>query len=160
MCACGKPTINGVDEYSWDGESRFIRNVDPPALNEDDMLIFDLPGRCGAIDAHSHHFRVVIQRKAVVLLVRHGGGDERIPMPDYAGVVIDSLGSMSESNQYWFVYSIYSAVRHESRGVEIELNAKWRQAFVDKRIKKRKSKGMYSVWIEQPETATANGGEQ
>src|SRR5688572_9405566 len=80
MCMCGKPTINGEPGYSWDGKSIGVRPVDPPALADGDVLVYDGPGRCGGLDCHSHHFRLVMDSGRAFLLVQHGGGDERIQL--------------------------------------------------------------------------------
>ncbi len=79
MCCCGQPTINGTPgAYSWDGKTWSTRQPEPPPLQEGDTLLYDEPGRCGGIDHHSHHFRLVRrQYGGHVVLVRHGGGDER-----------------------------------------------------------------------------------
>jgi hypothetical protein len=81
MCCCGKPSINGQpNAYSWDGKSYSTRAPNAPDLMEGDELIYDLPGRCGGMDSHCHHLRLVKARfGGYALLVRHGGGDERLP---------------------------------------------------------------------------------
>ena len=86
MCCCGKPTINGqINAYSWDGKAFMTYEPNPPALEEGDTLLWDEPGRCGGIDAHSHHFRLVKRQwGGLSLLVRHGGGDARLSLQSAA----------------------------------------------------------------------------
>jgi hypothetical protein len=57
---------------SWDGKNVGTREVDAPALLDGDVLLFDEPGRCGGLDSHCYHYRVV-KRAGLSLLVRHGG---------------------------------------------------------------------------------------
>lgn len=79
MCMCGKPTLNGQPGYSWNGARPGIYPINPPDLREGDELLYDEPGRCGGLDSHSYHLRVVRARYGgCVLLVRHGGGDEAV----------------------------------------------------------------------------------
>ena len=59
MCCCAKPNVNGEPGYSWDGKSISTRPVDPPMLEDGDVLLFDEPGRCGGMDSHCHHYRLV-----------------------------------------------------------------------------------------------------
>jgi hypothetical protein len=77
MCCCASPNVNGQPGYSWDGKSVSTQPVNPPALQERDILLFDEPGRCGGMDSHCHHYRVVKDGPWISLL-RHGGGDERM----------------------------------------------------------------------------------
>ena len=78
MCCCEKPTINGEFGYKWQpNDNPIVRPVDPPMLSALEALLFDEPGRCGGLDCHSHHFRLVRgPGGSLGLMVRHGGGDE------------------------------------------------------------------------------------
>lgn len=100
MCCCGKPTINGELGYRWnqpDGAPS-IYPVNPPTLGDNDVLLFDEPGRCGGLDAHSHHFRVV-RYCGLSLLVRHGGGDERIRISS-TPTLIETLTALDSNARY------------------------------------------------------------
>lgn len=153
MCCCGKPTINGQPGYSWDGKSFSTRPVSPPDLAEGEKLIYDEPGRCGGIDCHSHHFRVVKGRySGHLLLVRHGGGDERIGFGCTGDLMLPSLDQLDSNARYWLLHTIYSTHDQTQRETRDSLNAKWRQAAADGRIRTRKnrSRGTVKVWIEDP----------
>src|SRR5690349_19548495 len=89
MCCCDSPNVNGTPGYKWQprDEPR-IRPIDPPHLRDGDVLLFDEPGRCGGLDGHSYHFRLVkfAHDSNLSLLVRHGGGDECITLGCVANV--------------------------------------------------------------------------
>jgi hypothetical protein len=152
MCCCGKPTVNGQPGHSWDGKTFSTRPVAPPSLGEHETLIFDEPGRCGGIDAHSHHFRLVKGLGGnLYLLVRHGGGDERIAMGITLRLALGALTAADTNDRYWFLHSLYSVHRNATREASGASEARWRQAAADKRIRTRKlpARGVVKVWIEE-----------
>ena len=140
MCCCGKPTTNGTPGvYSWDGKNFSTRAAQPPTLALDDILAWDGPGRCGGIDSHSHHFCLVRARHGrVCLLVRHGGGDERIEL---SGWPLESFMNVPEPSQYWMMHAVYYAQHSARRAGEDTQAQYWRRAAVDRRIKVRKVRG-------------------
>lgn len=149
MCCCASPNINGQPGYSWDGKTVGVRPVDPPALGERDTLLFDLPGRCGGMDSHCHHYRVVAsggsQFGQLALLVRHGAGDQRIRLSLPRGVEL--LTPLTETSRYWLVNAIFHAEadgRMAGRASEL---ARWRDAAAEKRIKVRKVRGKDAVSV-------------
>ena len=153
MCCCGKPTINGEPGYSWDGKTSSVRRVDPPELKDGDELLYDEPGRCGVLDSHSHHIRLVKGRhRNYALLVRNGSGDHRISLGCVFTVAMksDALGTMDSNARYWFLLSIHNEARAAASDAVDKESAKWRQAAADKRIKTRKLRGRndIKVWIE------------
>jgi hypothetical protein len=147
MCCCAKPNVNGTFGYSWDGKGESTRPVAPPALGERDVLLYDEPGRCGGMDSHCHHYRLVKDGPWVSLLVRHGGGDERMHLSLPRGFAFDSLDS---STRYWVFSAIYHASSDARRAGEYSSAQKYTRAFVDGRLKKRKNRGAdkVKVWIE------------
>lgn len=148
MCCCGKPSVNGKDVYSWDGKTFGMYPAIPPELKESDALIFDLPGRCGQIDCHSHHYRLVLSHGSVCLLVRHGAGTERIDYLSNGQSVLDALRNLDDDGQYWMLNALYSAVslmKTESTSLE---RVRWQTAIVEKRVKKSRRGGRIRVWIE------------
>lgn len=145
MCCCGKPNINGQPGYSWDGKAVGVRPVDPPEIEERESLIFDEPGRCGGQDSHCHHYRVT----SLGLLVRHGGGTERLRLSNQKAV-ITALSALDSTGRYWLLNALYRAAGDASRNAQDETSAKYRKAFVEGTLKKRKlpAQGQVKVWIE------------
>jgi hypothetical protein len=148
MCCCDKPTINGQPVYKWQpNDLPSIYPVNPPELSEDDRLVYDEPGRCGKLDSHSHHFRVVMDI-GLHLLVRHGGGDERLKLSDGLN---DILKTLDTNSRYWLLQGIYHAYSAGKLEAKEQTTKRWQQAAVDKRIKTRKQRNSnyVKVWIEQ-----------
>ncbi len=149
MCCCNKPTINGEYGYSWDGKSISIRPIDPPELQEDDILLYDEPGRCGGIDSHCHHYRIVKNHGVIYLLVKNGGGDKRIRLSLY-DTQTEAFSQLDSNGRYWILNAIYHAQTDSTRKASETTTEMWRKAAAEKRIKTRKSRGCNSikVWIE------------
>lgn len=143
MCCCERPNVNGTPGYQWQPEHKpSIRPVSPPALNEYETVLIDAPGRCGGIDSHSHHFIVTSSHD---LLVKHGGGEERIRISNSKAVLgaIDAATSIgvAEHNAYWLLHAIYQAHHYgQIKGADTERGI-WSQAAIDKRIKLRRRSG-------------------
>jgi hypothetical protein len=137
---CGKPTINNE---AWRA----------PELQDGDVLVRDEPGRCGGLDHHSHNFRLVKHSSSFFLLVRHGGGDERIrlfPHRDLGNII----GAMDSTPAYWMLATIYDAYRDGKADGYAKEHHLWQEAAAEKRIKTRKqpSRGVIKVWIEPKAT--------
>lgn len=156
MCCCDKPTVNGEPGCKMTFESSpGTHPVNPPTLQDGDVLLFDAPGRCGGLDSHSHHFRVVKRGcGSVSLLIRHGGGDERFRLYPHRDLpkILETLDSTA---RYCLLATIHSAYRDGKTYGQDRERGTWMQAAIDKRIKTRKlpSRGIFEVWIE-PDVAT------
>ena len=149
MCCCGKPTINGEQGYRWNEPAgpTSVYPVNPPDLGEHDTLVWDEPGRCGGLDSHSHHYRVVKSLASVYLLVRHGGGDERVYL---SPTIMRPLSLVDSTARYWILNTIYHAQANAARDARDKESFKWRMAIAEKRVKtnRRRIRGMYpKVWI-------------
>ena len=147
MCMCGKPVINGEYGYKWNTDQASVYPVNPPKLGERDELLADEPGRCGGLDSHCHHYRLVKSLGSIALLVKHGGGEERMRL---SGPIRDTLLGLDSTARYWLmnaIYHAYSDGQHEARSATAST---WRKAAAEKRIKTRKQRGGDSVkvWIE------------
>jgi hypothetical protein len=142
MCSCLQPNVNGTPGYSWDGKNVFTRPVDPPQLNDGDVLLFDEPGRCGGMDSHCHHYRLVKYAGSTQLLVRHGGGTERLHVSLPRGF---SFNCVDSNTRYWLLNAIYHAANDARRKA-----AQHRQAFAEGRLKKRRlrKQDTVKIWIE------------
>jgi len=156
MCCCGKPNINGEPgAYSWDGKSFSTRHPNPPDLLDGESLVYDLPGRCGRkTDSHSHHFRLVLDGVGrLILVVRHGGGDERLRLGHKSD--LDIYQALSDDQRYWLVAAIHHGANDRKREAVEQAHAHWRLAAAEKRIKTRKVRGgsAVKVWIEDQKPA-------
>ena len=147
MCCCGTPVVNGDSGYKWNStDNPGVRPVNPPSLKDNDQLLRDLPGRCGGLDSHSYHYRLVKSYGSLVLLVRHGGGDERLHLSGPLANVLDHLDSTA---CYWTLNALYHAYSDGKRSGSETTDNNWRKAAVEKRIKTRKERGTNNVrvWI-------------
>lgn len=156
MCCCGKPVVNGEPGYSWDGKSFSVRPVSPPTLPDEAALLFDEPGRCGGLDCHSHHYRVVKKNGGFSLLVKHGGGEEHIRISN-GKAVVQILESLDSTQRYWILSAMFYAQSDASRTARGEEQSLWRHAAAQGRIKTRKVRGTNTVkiWIEPRKDQTA-----
>ena len=150
MCCCGRPTINGTEGYRWQpSDAPSIRRVDPPALNESETLLYDEPGRCGGLDSHCHHFRVTSDRGRIYLLVRHGGGDERMEF-GWTNTVLQGLAVLDSTARYWILQAAYHGATRAAHNARIAERGEWEKAVAEKRIKTSRRGGMVRVRIESP----------
>lgn len=142
MCYCEQPNVNGTTNSTY--------HVNPPSLSDGDVLMYDQPGRCGGIDSHSHHFRVVRSYSTLHLLVRHGGGDERIRLHFYGADFLAAVAAMDSNTRYWMLLEIYNAHKDASREGRASEAERWSSAAAEGRIKTRKlpKQGRVKVWIE------------
>lgn len=153
MCCCGKPTVNNEMGYRWQpNDAPTVRGVNPPDLQDGDVLLFDEPGRCGGLDSHSLHCRLVRDGKSNTfysLLVRHGGGDERFRITSTKAFA-DGLAALDSNSRYWILSAMHSAHRDGADEAQEKESHRWRKAAADKRIKTRKfpARGVVKVWIE------------
>jgi len=145
MCMCGKPVINGQPGYSWNGNGTSVYPVNPPELKADDTLIYDEPGRCGGLDSHCHHFRLVKDRWGdVAILVRHGGGDERFSIAKYMPGMTQLLAAMERQDtngRYWFMHLLHSIHHNAESAAKSRERGIWAMAAIEKRIKVRRRNG-------------------
>ncbi len=151
MCMCSAPNINGTpNAYSWNDNRKSTYLPNPPALKDGDELLYDEPGRCGGLDCHAYHFRLVKSRYGYDVLTRHGGGDERFSLGSFGKLVAPSFTTMDSNARYWLLHALYSTRSEAQRSAEDAVSSRWRQAAAEKRIKtrKRRGTGMVKVWIE------------
>jgi len=154
MCCCGKPTVNGEPGYRWNNPDAppSTYPVNPPDLQEGDTLLYDEPGRCGGLDSHSHHFRVVRHYSSLFLYVRHGGGDERTRLGGVTEHFTNLLAALDSTARYWTLAAMWYTMSHAARDAQHSEHSKWVHAIAQKRIKTQKRRGVTRVWIENPPT--------
>jgi hypothetical protein len=131
---CRKPTVNGQPGYSWDGKTTGTYPPNPPEMLDGDELLQDEPGRCGGLDSHSYHFRVVRHYGITYLLVRHGAGDERIRLGG-CRPALASIAAMDSNARYWMLQLIYHVQHEKAADARLSEQAKWVRAAIDGRIK-------------------------
>ena len=150
MCFCEKPTRND-EQQGWNSEAF------APALSGDDALVYDECGRCqpqvngtGSVDYHSHHFRLVTSYGMTYLLVRHGGGDERVSIGYSYMRVVELLEPMDSDRRYLMLHALYSIHKNASMTARNEESCRWQTAAAEKRIRTRKlpAQKQVKVWIE------------
>lgn len=149
MCCCAEPNVNGQPGYSWDGKNINTRPLDPPPLIDGDVLLFDEPGRCGGMDSHCHHYRLVKNAGSHMLLAQHGGGSERARVSLPRGFSLDGVDS---NTRYWMLNAIHHAATDARRTAEDSTAHKYKAAFANGLLKKRRmpKRGVVKVWIEAP----------
>lgn len=147
MCMCKKPNVNGEPGYKMPVDPRNVRQPLPPEIDDNDEMMYDLPGRCGKIDSHSYHFIVTKNyRNALYLYVRHGGGQEKFPIGYVEGKIRTGIAEVinnapDDNARYWFLLTLYhtlSDTRGEARNEEREV---WKRAAREDRLKLRSRKG-------------------
>lgn len=152
MCTCDKPNVNGQLGYKWQPDDEpGTRQVNPPATEDGDTILFDLPGRCGrGCDSHSYHFMVVERNHGEIwLLARHGRGDEGYKIGrnyehhrDAILQVIEAANGNDRNERYWFLQNLYQtmhAIKCEARDNERD---RWKTAARQGRLKLRSRKGV------------------
>jgi hypothetical protein len=149
VCCCMNPNINGEVGYRWNDPTAApgVYPVNAPELGNADILLYDEPGRCGGIDSHSFHYRLV-KTCGVYLLVRHGGGDERFRL-SYTKSLLDTFAAMNSTARYWMFNAIYHARSDAERESREQEAMRWRTAAAEGRIRTRKQRGenTATVWI-------------
>ncbi len=129
-----------------------------PKMQDTDVL---KRSECGRIvfniDYRSHWFVLVKgQFGGHALLVKHGGGEERIQMPMCNdGQLARIIASLNSDDAYLLMHHLFDIHKDARRAGESATATEYRHAFVDGRLKKRKhpAKGVVKVWIE-PKTET------
>jgi hypothetical protein len=128
-----------------------------PDMEEGDTLLFDECGRvlnhgdrCN-VDCRSHWFRLVRARfGGCYLLVKHGGGQERINLSYAKPAMLEGIGNMTSDQRYLLLHTMLGLAHQAGDEATRATANKYRSAFVDGRLKKRKRPGQdsYKVWME------------
>jgi hypothetical protein len=147
------PSAAVLAEDNW---SRREAQWRAPSVEDGEEIIFDEPGRVLGRDAmgyngtdyRSHYFRVTRSKyDAYRLRVHHGGGEEAWSL-GYNRSTIDALGALDSDARYLLLHAIAKA-HGESYRAGVQASAKkYTDAFLDGRLKKRRSQGRARVEIE------------
>lgn len=147
---------NETTERNWGAEAWRA-----PDLKEGDALLFDECGRIveagtyghgsNGIDYRSHYFRIVAaQYGGCYLLVKHGGGQERIQLDYSVARARQFFEPLDSTQRYLLMHMLHSVHRKAQDEATKETATAYRAAFADGRLRKRKHRGTegYKVWIE------------
>ena len=137
-----------------------------PAVKTDDLIMYDEPGRIiyrtaenkpgDGVDYRSHWYRMIKPRFGPwTLLVRHGGGDERVELGyDYNNfpAIFDPL---TPDARYLLMNQLMLTYRAGADDGRAKTNARYKTAFAEGRLKKRKlpNQQAFKIWIEEPTNA-------
>ena len=146
MCCCRMPNVNGQLGYRWNDPTAApgVHPMNAPEPDKLDILLHDEPGPAAGLDSHSHHYRLVRRDGTVLLLVRHGGGDERFRL-SCTGSLLDAFAVMDSTARYWMFNAIYHAHSDAARESREKETMRWRTAAAEKRIRTRKKRGENAV---------------
>jgi len=158
------PSVLEGDNYSY-----LEREWRAPAVDEDDEIVFDEPGRVlppskaqcqiGGImqhgtDCRSHYFRVTRPDPNKFsgkfrLWVQHGSGTESWDL-DYDRRTVEALRELDSDSRYRILWVIMYAHKTSFEAGAYQAADRYRTAFVEGRLKKRKVRGSEAckVWIE------------
>lgn len=122
-----------------------------PTLPEGSTSLFLEPGRVlDNVCYRAFCFRV---RKPefgdFTLSVKHGGGEESWRL-EYCKRLVDALGNMDSDTRFITLHALMRAHQQSETNTTEKVNASWRQAAAEKRIKTRKMPGQNAVkvWVE------------
>lgn len=134
-----------------------------PALKHGDVIMYDEPGRIvsrtpenrpgDGVDYRSHWYRLIKPAFGPwTLLVRHGGGDERVELGyDYNNfpAIFDPLTSNARYLLMNQLMLTHRAGENEGRD---KTTYRYKKAFAEGRLKKRKlpKQEAFKIWIEEP----------
>lgn len=147
MCMCEKNNVNGEPGYKRPGDPQNVRQPLPPKVDDNDEMMYDLPGRCGKVDSHSYHFIVTKNyRNALSLYVRHGGGQEKFFIGYIEGKIRTGIAevinnALDDDARYWFILTLYRTLSDARREARNEEREGWKRAARENRLKLRTRKG-------------------
>lgn len=125
-----------------------------PTIQAEDTLIFSEPGRIlpdggnHNIDYRSHWFCVTKRQYAGFnLLVKHGGGEERISLTSYNTNLIETLRGLDSDSRYRMLHTFFDLYHAGQAHGTDETAKRYRTAFANGTLKKRKVRGGSGVKI-------------
>jgi hypothetical protein len=148
--------IETRDERNWGAEPWRA-----PDLAEGDTLLYSECGRIikaytyghdnNGIDYRSHYFRVVkgSHGHGCWLLVKHGGGQERIQIDYSAQRAAQFFDHLDTNERYLLMHMLFGLHKAAKRDAEAATAASYKNAFASGALRKRKVRGsdQVKVWI-------------
>jgi len=129
-----------------------------PTVGESETILASEHGRITHnIDYRSHWFILTrAEMGRYYLLVKHGGGEERIALPSVNfKITANMIASLDSDVRYLMLHHLYGIHRDARRAAEDKTAGEYRLAFAEGRLKKRKlPKRGIKVWTE-PKIASA-----
>ena len=167
-CGADYKAVRDALGASEGGENWGANPFRAPELEEGDTLILNAPGRIlyrtadkkpgRGTDYRSHYFRLVLDKwQHAVVVVRHGGGVERLSLTNYLGKqYAEILSKLDPDSLYLMLHEFHNVKQEAKRQAEGLFKAEWATAAAEGRLKTRKARGSnrVNVWIEErkPET--------
>ena len=147
-----------TEERNWGAEAWRA-----PDLAEGDTLLYSECGRIikagtyghgrNGIDYRSHYFRIVAgaHGSGCWLLVKHGGGQERIKLDYSATRAAQFFEPFDSDARYLLMHMLFSVAREAADDERARTSARYKSAFVAGLLKKRKLRGQdaVKVWIDR-----------
>jgi len=124
-----------------------------PAVADGDTVIFSEHGRItNNVDFRSHWLVLVKgQHGGYFLLVKHGGGEERISLGyDHVCNALNALGQLTEDQRYLILYCLYDAHKDAKREAVQNTTSYFHLAFLEGRLKRRKRNNRYHCEVQPP----------
>ncbi len=124
-----------------------------PKAADNETVIASEHGRIAFnIDYRSHWFMLVKQSEwRYAIRVKHGGGEECVSMPTVNfKFTAEAVCALPSDQRYLMLHHLYDIARDAKREAEDATAAKYRRAFAEGTLKKRKmpNQGRVKVWIE------------
>jgi hypothetical protein len=140
--------MSELPEKNWGAEP-----TRKPTIGEDEREVISECGRVvNNVDYRSHWLVVVRTGSgAYILLVKHGGGEERIPIGHYyRNIWINALPQLDTNQRYLTLYTIYTAHKEARHAAIAETERYYHLAFLEGRMKRRKKNRKYYVQVLPP----------
>ena len=86
----------------------------------------------------------------VYLRVKHGAGEEQWQIDSCSAAVVEALSKLESNDRYFILFAIMRAHQSSKQNATDITALRYKEAFVEGRLKKRKLRGqnLVKVWIE------------
>lgn len=102
------------------------------------------------VNYRSWYFKVVgSEYSNLCLLVKHGGGQERMQIYAAKEEWLAMLGALDSDTRFRILFTLYKSIHEAAASAQIQESIKYETAFVNGKLHKRKQRGTnnYKVWI-------------
>lgn len=125
----------------------------PETANSQELIINIqgpvIQGENHSVTYESYNLSVVKDYNLYYLLVRHGGGQEKIRLSTAIKTMLGALQKMTDVEAFSVLFSIYDAHKRSARESADKTARHWLKAATENRIKRRKvrNQNRIKVWI-------------